>query len=96
MSNVLQNALLGAFCNAFDVHLAIGIENHFCFLLRVTVLHRFYCNVFGGYTVSGIAFEHRQKHQRHISLKLLILNILNRANSDKGNTCLDRQKDRIA
>ena len=35
----------GAFCNTFDLHLAIiGLENQFLVFLRVAVLHRFYCN----------------------------------------------------
>ena len=35
---------LGAFCNNFDLHLAIiGLENQFSVFLRVAVLHRFYC-----------------------------------------------------
>ena len=33
---------LGAFCNTFDLHLAIiGLENQFMVLLRVAVLDRF-------------------------------------------------------
>ena len=40
----MQNAPLGAFCNTFDLHLAIiGLENQFAVFLRVAVLHRFYC-----------------------------------------------------
>ena len=36
----------GAFCNTFDLHLAIiGTENQFLDFLRVTVLHRFYCSL---------------------------------------------------
>ena len=36
---------LGAFCNTFDLHYAIiGNENYFSVFLRVTILHRFYCN----------------------------------------------------
>ena len=35
---------LGAFCNTFDLHLAIiGLENQFSVFLRFAVLHRFYC-----------------------------------------------------
>ena len=46
---VLQNAPLGdaplgAFCNTFDLHLAIiGLENQFSVFLRVAILHRFFC-----------------------------------------------------
>ena len=40
---VLQNAPLGAFCNTFDLHLAIiGLENKFLVYLRVAILDRFY------------------------------------------------------
>ena len=35
---------LGAFCNTFQLHLAIiGLENQFSVLLQVAVLQRFYC-----------------------------------------------------
>ena len=35
---------LGAFCNTFDLHLAItGLENQFLVFLRVAVLDRFWC-----------------------------------------------------
>ena len=34
---------VGAFCNTFDLHLAIiGLENQLLVFLRVAVLHRFY------------------------------------------------------
>ena len=37
---------LGAFCNTFDLHLAIiGLEKQFSFFLRAAVLDRFYCNM---------------------------------------------------
>ena len=40
----MQNAPLGAFCNAVDLHKSIiGLENQFLVFLRVAVLHRFYC-----------------------------------------------------
>ena len=43
LSKVLQNALLGACCNTFDLHKAtIYLESQFSVFLRVTVLHRFY------------------------------------------------------
>ena len=43
-SKGMQNAPLGAFCNTFDMHLAIiGLENQFAVFLRVAVLRRFYC-----------------------------------------------------
>ena len=36
-------AELGAFCNTFDLHLAIiGLENQILVFLRVAVLYRFY------------------------------------------------------
>ena len=42
--NSVAECPLGAFCNAFDLHLVIiGLENHFLVFLRVAVLHRFYC-----------------------------------------------------
>ena len=42
----MQNAPLGAFCNTFDLHLAIiGLEKQFLVFLKVAVLHRFYCTV---------------------------------------------------
>ena len=38
---------LGAFCNIFDLHLAIiRLENQFLIFLRVAVLDRFYCILF--------------------------------------------------
>ena len=43
---LLQNAPLGAFCNAFDLHYAtIGLDNQFFIILRLAVLHRFNCTV---------------------------------------------------
>ena len=47
MSKVLQNAPIGAFCNTFDLHLAIfGLENQSSVFLSVAVLHRFTVVVF--------------------------------------------------
>ena len=41
---VLQNAPFGAFCNTFDLHLAIiSLDYQFSVFLRVAILHRFYC-----------------------------------------------------
>ena len=41
----MQNAPLVAFCNTFDLHLAIfGIENQFYVILIVAVLHKCYCS----------------------------------------------------
>ena len=37
---VLQNAPFGAFCNTFD----LLYINYFLVLLRVAVLHKFYCS----------------------------------------------------
>ena len=38
---------LVAFCNTFDLYLAInGLKNQFLVLLRVAVLHRFYCTCY--------------------------------------------------
>ena len=40
----IADAPLGAFCNTFDLHLAmIGLENQFLVFLRVAVLDRLYC-----------------------------------------------------
>ena len=40
----MQNATFGAFCNTFDLHLAIvGLEKNFLVFFRVALLHRFYC-----------------------------------------------------
>ena len=46
MLQLLQNAPIGAFCNTFDLHLAIiGLEkkHYFFIFLKVAVLDRFYC-----------------------------------------------------
>ena len=46
----MQNAPLGAFCNAFGLHSAIiGLENQFLVFLRAALLHRFYCMYFEGH-----------------------------------------------
>ena len=35
---------IAKFCNTFDLHQAfIGLENHFVVVLRVAVLHKFFC-----------------------------------------------------
>ena len=43
-SKVLQNAPIGAFCNTFDLRLAIiRLENQFMVFLRAAILHMFRC-----------------------------------------------------
>ena len=42
----IAESSLGAFCNTFDLHLAIiGLENQFLVFLRMAVLHSFYCKL---------------------------------------------------
>ena len=43
-SHVSWQLVAGAFCNTFDLHKAIvGLENQFLVVLRMAVLHMFYC-----------------------------------------------------
>ena len=49
---------LGAFCNTFDLHLAIsGLEKHFCLLFEGSLK--------AGFTVSGILRKHGLIHDFH-------------------------------
>ena len=44
VKSIAECSLKRAFCNTFDLHLAIiGLENQFLVFMRVVVLDRFFC-----------------------------------------------------